>query len=120
MQAWSSRLQHADFKDGNNNTLASKFTIAGVDPDGAGGNDAIRFTALNSGDMGAKVTIAIASAGGSNTATLTSGTSTVEKAGGTGISVIDGALATVAEEESEAWCYSSPIRVHGSQSRECC
>ena len=96
-----SRLQHAGFKDGNNNTLARKFTIAGVDPDGAGGNDAIRFTALNSGDMGAKVTIAIASAGGSNTATLTSGTSTVEKAGGTGISVIDGALATVAEERAK-------------------
>ena len=57
----------------------------------------IKFTAINAGDFGATVVIGMSS--GSN-ATFSAGTTSVTKAGGTGISVIDAALETVANQRS--------------------
>ena len=84
----------ADFKstDGNNTVLSDVFTVAA----GATSND-IKFTAKAAGDFGTTLVIGMSS--GSN-ATFSAGTTSVTKAGGTGISVIDAALATVASERA--------------------
>ena len=78
--------------DGNSTRLDSVFTVA----QGATSAD-IKFTAINAGDFGATLVIGMSS--GSN-ATFSAGTTSVTKAGGTGISVIDAALATVANQRS--------------------
>jgi flagellin len=78
--------------DGNSTRLDSVFTVA----QGASSAD-IKFTAINAGDFGATVVIGMSS--GSN-ATFSAGTTSVTKAGGTGISVIDAALDTVANQRS--------------------
>ena len=78
--------------DGNSTRLDSVFTVA----QGATSAD-IKFTAINAGDFGATLVIGMSS--GSN-ATFSAGTTSVTKAGGTGISVIDAALATVASERA--------------------
>ena len=78
--------------DGNSTRLDSVFTVA----QGASSAD-IKFTAINAGDFGATVVIGMSS--GSN-ATFSAGTTSVTKAGGTGISVIDAALETVANQRS--------------------
>ena len=78
--------------DGNSTRLDSVFTVA------AGATSAdIKFTAINDGDFGATLVIGMSS--GSN-ATFSAGTTSVTKAGGTGISVIDAALDTVANQRS--------------------
>jgi flagellin len=84
----------ADFEstDGNNTALKDVFTVAA----GATSND-IKFTAKAAGDFGTTLVIGMSS--GSN-ATFSAGTTSVTKAGGTGISVIDAALATVASERA--------------------
>ena len=83
-----------DFKstDGNNTVFSDVFTVA----QGATAND-IKFTAKAAGDFGTTLVIGMSS--GSN-ATFSAGTTSVTKAGGTGISVIDAALATVASERA--------------------
>jgi flagellin len=83
-----------DFKstDGNNTVFSDVFTVA----QGATSND-IKFTAKAAGDFGTTLVIGMSS--GSN-ATFSAGTTSVTKAGGTGISVIDAALATVASERA--------------------
>jgi flagellin len=78
--------------DGNSTRLDSVFTVA----QGASSAD-IKFTAINAGDFGATLVIGMSS--GSNS-TFSAGTTTVTKAGGTGISVIDAALDTVADQRS--------------------
>ena len=78
--------------DGNSTRLDSVFTVE----QGASSAD-IKFTAINAGDFGATVVIGMSS--GSN-ATFSAGTTSVTKAGGTGISVIDAALDTVANQRS--------------------
>jgi len=78
--------------DGNSTRLDSVFTVA----QGASSAD-IKFTAINAGDFGATLVIGMSS--GSN-ATFSAGTTSVTKAGGTGISVIDAALDTVANQRS--------------------
>ena len=78
--------------DGNSTRLDSVFTVA----QGASSAD-IKFTAINAGDFGATVVIGMSS--GSN-ATFSAGTTSVTKAGGTGISVIDAALSTVATQRA--------------------
>ena len=78
--------------DGNSTRLDSVFTVA----QGASSAD-IKFTAINAGDFGA--TLVIGMSNGSN-ATFSAGTTSVTKAGGTGISVIDAALDTVANQRS--------------------
>jgi flagellin len=78
--------------DGNSTRLDSVFNVA----QGATSAD-IKFTAINAGDFGATLVIGMSS--GSN-ATFSAGTTSVTKAGGTGISVIDAALATVANQRS--------------------
>ena len=78
--------------DGNSTRLDSVFTVA------QGNSSAdIKFTAINAGDFGA--TLVIGMSDGSN-ATFSAGTTSVTKAGGTGISVIDAALDTVANQRS--------------------
>ena len=79
--------------DGNNTVLSDVFTVA----QGATAND-IKFTAKSAGDFGTTLVIGMSS--GSNS-TFSAGTTSVTKAGGTGISVIDAALATVASERSK-------------------
>jgi flagellin len=78
--------------DGNSTRLDSVFNVA----QGATSAD-IKFTAINAGDFGATLVIGMSS--GSNS-TFSAGTTSVTKAGGTGISVIDAALATVANQRS--------------------
>ena len=78
--------------DGNSTRLDSVFTVE----QGASSAD-IKFTAINAGDFGA--TLVIGMSDGSN-ATFSAGTTSVTKAGGTGISVIDAALDTVANQRS--------------------
>jgi flagellin len=78
--------------DGNSTRLDSVFTVA----QGASSAD-IKFTAINAGDFGATLVIGMSS--GSN-ATFSAGTTSVTKAGGTGISVIDAALSTVATQRA--------------------
>ena len=78
--------------DGNSTRLDSVFTVE----QGASSAD-IKFTAINAGDFGATLVIGMSS--GSN-ATFSAGTTSVTKAGGTGISVIDAALDTVANQRS--------------------
>jgi flagellin len=79
--------------DGNNTKLKDVYAIAA----GATSDD-IKFTALAAGDHGTSVVIAVTQG---STGTFTAGNSSVTKAGGTGISVIDAALATVAEERAK-------------------
>ena len=89
----------ADFisTDGNSTRFSTVFTVDDVaNADGVADKD-LTFTAVNTGDMGA--TLVISKYAG--TQTLTAGTTSVTKAGGTGISVIDAALATVAEERAK-------------------
>ncbi|MDA8814898.1 flagellin [Luminiphilus sp.] len=78
--------------DGNSTRLDSVFDIE----QGATSAD-IKFTAKTTGDFGA--TLVIDMSGGSN-ATFSAGTTSVTKAGGTGISVIDAALSTVATQRA--------------------
>lgn len=79
--------------DGSNTLLKDVYTIEA----GATSND-IKFTAKAVGDHGSSVVIAVTQG---STGTFAAGTSSVTKAGGTGISVIDAALTTVAEERAK-------------------
>ena len=89
----------ADFvsTDGNLTRFSTVFTVDDVANAGGVADKDLTFTAVNAGDMGA--TLVISKFAGSQT--LTAGTTSVTKAGGTGISVIDAALATVAEERAK-------------------
>lgn len=89
----------ADFvsTDGNSTRFSTVFTVDDVANAGGVADKDLTFTAVNAGDMGA--TLVISKFAGSQT--LTAGTTSVTKAGGTGISVIDAALATVAEERAK-------------------
>ena len=89
----------ADFvsTDGNLTRFSTVFTVDDVANAGGVADKDLTFTAVNAGDMGA--TLVISKFAGSQS--LTAGTTSVTKAGGTGISVIDAALATVAEERAK-------------------
>ena len=89
----------ADFvsTDGNSTRFSTVFTVDDVANAAGVADKDLTFTAVNTGDMGA--TLVISKFAGSQT--LTAGTTSVTKAGGTGISVIDAALATVAEERAK-------------------
>jgi flagellin len=89
----------ADFvsTDGNSTRFSTVFTVDDVANAGGVADKDLTFTALNAGDMGA--TLVISKFAGSQS--LTAGTTSVTRAGGTGISVIDAALATVAEERAK-------------------
>lgn len=89
----------ADFvsTDGNSTRFSTVFTVDDVANTGGVADKDLTFTALNAGDMGA--TLVISKFAGSQS--LTAGTTSVTRAGGTGISVIDAALATVAEERAK-------------------
>jgi flagellin len=92
-------FMHADFvsTDGNSTRFSTVFTVDDVANAGGVADKDLTFTAVNTGDMGA--TLVISKFAGSQT--LTAGTTSVTNAGGTGISVIDAALATVAEERAK-------------------
>lgn len=89
----------ADFlsTDGNSTQFSTVFTVDDVANVGGEADKDLTFTAVNSGDMGS--TLVMSKFAG--TQTLTAGTTSVTKAGGTGISVIDAALATVAKERAK-------------------
>ena len=88
----TTRFNHADFKDTDNNTLASVFTI-----EETGG--VITFTAKDGNtELGSTLVIAVSSGGVGKT--LTAGTTTLTTAGGFGIKAIDDALAAVASERA--------------------
>ena len=76
--------------DGNSTKLSDVFTVTE-----AGGT--LTFEATSTGDYGTSVTIALVSGA---TGSFAAGTSEVVKAGGTGISVIDAALDTVATQRA--------------------
>jgi flagellin len=76
--------------DGNSTKLSDVFTITEN-----GGT--LTFEATSTGDYGTSVTIALVSGG---VGSFAAGTSEVVKAGGTGISVIDAALDTVATQRA--------------------
>jgi flagellin len=77
--------------DGNNTKLSDVFTVTES-------SGTITFEAKATGDFGASVSIAMVSG---DAGTFAAGTTEVVKAGGTGISVIDAALASVASERSK-------------------